>query len=305
MWKQNLSLPLTAIALALLSSCRCLETRDSALDGLDTLFREIGFSPACVSHTLAFCENFSKSSSSVPKKSENCNFTWKTTLGQGDAQSTRNCAELLNLGDQKSGIRTVYPFSCCKNRPVSVFCDQTTDGGGWTLIQHREALPQRENFNRDWVEYQLGFGKLDQEFWLGLENIHALVSSTLMELRVDLEDFEGKKRWAKYDYFYIENADTQYRLHLGPYSGNAGDSLSYHRGQKFSTKDKDNDDHAKTSCSVAHRGAWWYKSCHHSNLNGHHYEGNHTSYADGINWKSFHEYHYSLKVSSLSIRPKI
>ena len=32
--------------------------------------------------------------------------------------------------------------------------------------------------------------------------------------------------------------------------GNAGDSLSYHKGQAFSTKDKDNDKHSSVNCAV-------------------------------------------------------
>ncbi|MCL4148578.1 UNVERIFIED_CONTAM: hypothetical protein GTU68_005815 [Idotea baltica] len=157
----------------------------------------------------------------------------------------RNCADLLKQGDHESGVRTVFPFSCCEGRPISVWCDQTTDGGGWTLIQHREDLPQRENFFRNWVEYQLGFGNVTKEFWLGLEPIHALVSETLMEMRIELTDFEDKKRWAKYDYFYIGDSVGKYILDLGEYSGDAGDSFSGQKGSKFSTKDQDNDSYAK------------------------------------------------------------
>ncbi|RXG70053.1 Ficolin-2 [Armadillidium vulgare] len=84
------------------------------------------------------------------------------------------------------------------------FVIKKTDGGGWTVIQYRYDFAKRENFYRRWTEYKLGFGNLESEFWLGLDNIHALVSDSLMELRIDLEDYEGNIiRWANYSYFQI------------------------------------------------------------------------------------------------------
>lgn len=41
----------------------------------------------------------------------------------------------------------------------------------------------------------------------------------------------------------------------------AGDSLSYHAGQKFSTPDVDNDEWKDGACASEHGGAWWYKEC--------------------------------------------
>lgn len=40
-----------------------------------------------------------------------------------------------------------------------------------------------------------------------------------------------------------------------------------------------------------------------SNLNGRYLGGNHTSQADGINWKSGQGYQYSYKVSEMKVRP--
>lgn len=50
-----------------------------------------------------------------------------------------------------------------------VWCDLETNGGGWTVIQRRaEAVENAEDFYRTWVEYQNGFGRLDNSFWLGI-----------------------------------------------------------------------------------------------------------------------------------------
>ncbi|WAR22084.1 LOW QUALITY PROTEIN: TEuncharacterized [Mya arenaria] len=41
--------------------------------------------------------------------------------------------------------------------------------------------------------------------------------------------------------FWIENESENYRLQVDGYSGNAGDSLTYHDNFEFTTKDRDND----------------------------------------------------------------
>ncbi|MCL4159006.1 UNVERIFIED_CONTAM: hypothetical protein GTU68_027013 [Idotea baltica] len=186
--------------------------------------------------------------------------------------------------------------------PISVFCDQTTDGGGWTVIQRRADLPQREDFFRDWAAYQRSFGNRTGEFWLGLDNIHALVSQTPMELRVDLEDFEGEKRWAKYDKFYIKDSAGNYKLTLGEYSGDAGDSLYYHNGGSFSTKAKDNDN-GEENCDEGRKGARCYDYCDHSNFNGFQHKGPDSPKGEVITWNQLHGEMYSLKSTALSVRP--
>ena len=72
---------------------------------------------------------------------------------------------------------------------------------------------------------------------------------------------------------------------------------------RFSTKDQDNDIWSGF-CAVAFKGAWWYKYCHHSNLNGQYLGGPHATYADGINWEAFRGRDYSLKRSEMKLRPQ-
>ena len=54
----------------------------------------------------------------------------------------------------------------------NVYCDQTTAGGGWTVIQ--EKMDGSVNFNRTQDDYKHGFGNLVGEFWLGLDKINRL-----------------------------------------------------------------------------------------------------------------------------------
>jgi len=79
--------------------------------------------------------------------------------------------------------------------------------------------------------------------------------------------------------------------------------MANHRGRKFSTRDQDNDEGASGPCAVIFKGAWWYDDCHHSNLNGRYLRGSHTSYADGVNWRHWKGYYYSLRFTEMKIRP--
>ncbi|XP_071139119.1 ficolin-1-like [Mytilus edulis] len=164
-----------------------------------------------------------------------------------------------------------------------------TAGFGWTVFQSR--MDGTVDFNKTWKDYEIGFGDLKSEFWLGNKFINLLTSSETYNMYIHLEDFEGNSRYAEYTEFSIGDATTKYTLNLSGYSGTAGDSLMYfynsntwnQNGMMFSTYDKDND-RSPSNCALAYKGAWWYNSCHYSNLNGKYLGGQHSSNADGINW---------------------
>ena len=63
-----------------------------------------------------------------------------------------------------------------------------------------------------------------------------------------------------------------------------GNSLNDGDGQQFSTKDRDNDGQRSMNCANKNNGAWWYKNCHRSNLNGKYLENGQTGIFWG-NWK--------------------
>ncbi|KAK2553860.1 Tenascin-R [Acropora cervicornis] len=80
----------------------------------------------------------------------------------------------------------------------------------------------------------------------------------------------------------------------------AGDSLRYHQGQAFSTKDRDYDSRSEEKCAVSYTGAWWYNGCYASNLNGRYLNGEIRS--QGMVWKNNA---FSVKKSEMKIRPQI
>lgn len=82
-------------------------------------------------------------------------------------------------------------------------------------------------------------------------------------------------------------------------------SFSLLSNMKFSTRDEDNDRSRGTDCAGMHKGGWWYKSCHHSNLNGLYLKGRHPKIPGGVAWLDFRGYRYSLKRTEMKVKPII
>ncbi|BFZ04534.1 hypothetical protein BsWGS_07573 [Bradybaena similaris] len=148
---------------------------------------------------------------------------------------------------------------------VPALCDTETDGGGWVIIQRRTKGDV--DFYRGWADYKKGFGTLDSDYWIGLDVIHNLTTQGYTELRFDMQ-YNGYNYFAHYSQFAVDDELSKYQLSMMEYTGTAGDSFTYHRWRLFTTYDSDNDNVDSTNCARQFHGAWWYRSCYHSNLNG-------------------------------------
>ncbi|XP_068730155.1 ryncolin-2-like [Montipora capricornis] len=208
----------------------------------------------------------------------------------------KTCADVFNSGEKISGVYKIDPDGLGE---FEVYCDHKTAGGGWTVFQKRQD--GSVDFFRAWDAYKRGFGNLNGEFWLGLDKIHRLTVSSSNKLRVDLEDIHGNTAFAEYSSVTVASERAKYQLSLGNYSGTAGDSLAYHRGQAFSTKDRDNDQ-TGVNCALGNKGAWWYNACDYSNLNGLYLNGKIDG--SGMKWYHWKKNAYSVKRSEMKIRPQ-
>jgi len=229
-------------------------------------------------------------------------FLWiATSVNSAGVTTKRDCTHIqscLTRGEYSSGPYEIQVGD--GKRPVRVSCDMKTDGGGWTVIQRRVDASVSFH-NKTWDEYSEGFGDPLGNFWLGLSYLHSILVQGRYVLRIDLEDWEGNRRVAEYDDFLVGGQTCQYKLiKIGEYCGDAGDSLRYHVGMKFSTMDRDND----AKCAKTYKGAWWFNGCHESDLNGEYKPvGVITTFAEGINWYAWKDRYYSLKRSEMKIRP--
>ncbi|XP_048051124.1 microfibril-associated glycoprotein 4-like [Megalobrama amblycephala] len=221
-----------------------------------------------------------------------------------DENTPVDCSDLYKAGQTVSGIYSIYPGS---GAPVWVYCDMISDGkdedkGGWTVFQRR--MDGSVNFYRPWNQYKRGFGNVESEYWLGLENMYQLTRNRKYMLRVDLEDFTGKKVFAQYLSFSVDCETDGYKLHVSGFSnGGAGDSLTYHNDMKFSTFDKDQDIW-DSNCAKKYLGAFWYNNCHYANPNGVYLWGEDpTIFAIGNVWYHYKNSHaVGLKSISMKIR---
>ncbi|RXM95707.1 Angiopoietin-4 [Acipenser ruthenus] len=88
------------------------------------------------------------------------------------------------------------------------------------------------------------------------------------------------------------------------YSGTPGQQSSLViQGTSFSTRDSDNDN-CLCKCALMLTGGWWFDACGLSNLNGMYYPAGHNiRKLNGIKWHHFRGPSYSLRATTMMIRP--
>ncbi|KAM3857483.1 uncharacterized protein ACN63O_018510 [Diretmus argenteus] len=265
---------------------------------------------------------------------EGCQEPCKTTCPI-PVVSGKECEDIFRRGGKDSQMYMIQPDSFYP--PYKVFCDQSTQNGGWLLIQNR--MDGSVDFGRRWDEYRLGFGNVafdvgkghcetPGEYWLGNNRISQLTKMGPTEVLIEMEDWAGSKVYAQYRQFTIQSETSNYILAINDYSGTAGNTflegstqlygenrtMTIHNGMMFSTYDRDNDNWTpgdpSKQCAKEDGGGWWYNRCHSANPNGRYYMGGaYTQHMakhgtdDGVVWMNWKGSWYSLKTISMKIRP--
>ena len=201
---------------------------------------------------------------------------------------------------KSSGVYTIANFCGVKCSNTRAYCDTTSGGGGWLVVQRRQD--GSIDFNRGWVDYEDGFGSLTGEFWYGLRPLYCLTNQGQWEMRIDFTLTDGTKSYLSYSSFRVGTASSNYQLSISKFNritssdpfSDAEESLN---GMSFTTKDKDNDRWRNHNCavhSVGDVGGWWYRSCSAIFLNNQ-YESTHGIKING-SWKA-------TRFTEMKIRP--
>ncbi|XP_034622255.1 angiopoietin-2 isoform X1 [Trachemys scripta elegans] len=212
----------------------------------------------------------------------------------------KDCAEAFKSGLTTSGIYTLTVPNSAEEKKT--YCDMESSGGGWTVIQRRKD--GSVDFHRTWKEYKMGFGDPAGEYWLGNELVSQLTNQKRYVLKIHLKDWEGNEAYSLYEHFYLAGEELKYRIQLKGLTGTAGKISSISQpGNDFSTKDADNDK-CICKCSQMLTGGWWFDACGPSNLNGMYYPlRQNTNKFNGIKWYYWKGSGYSLKATTMMIRP--
>ena len=152
----------------------------------------------------------------------------------------QNCCNLTAFPSSKSPSAVYQMESCippCEVSPFTVsnsaaYCDMVTDGGGWTVIQ-RNKKNSPVDFNRQWTDYEKGFGDLNTEFWYGLESLHCLTQRGQWEMRVDYQFNNKTWSYLHYNQFSVGSASEEYPLTVGGYTGVDTNHFAIHNSMQF------------------------------------------------------------------------
>uniref|UniRef100_A0A914W049 Nondiscriminating glutamyl-tRNA synthetase EARS2, mitochondrial n=1 Tax=Plectus sambesii TaxID=2011161 RepID=A0A914W049_9BILA len=194
------------------------------------------------------------------------------------ARIMTDCKDWFDHGALTDGIYSINPTG---NRSFNVFCDMTTDYGGWTVFQRR-VDGNLMFFYKYWSEYRVGFNNgLDKNLWLGNDNIYVLTNKdSNVELRIDIwgDRKPGSSNpnghwWEKRTNFIIEDEAHYYSLRVSSsFTGNAevpGQSMSWSTATNFVTIDSSHG--TSNFCNEKQIGGWWANTlggCAYSSLNG-------------------------------------
>ena len=182
----------------------------------------------------------------------------------------------FSVSPPKSRVYNITKFCGDCGTVAEGYCDAITAGGGWLVIQRRQD--GSEDFDRDWMDYEEGFGNLTGEFWYGLKSMHCLTHQGQWEMRIDYEITNGTKGYLSYSDFRVGPVTEQYPLTISGFSGPSyapvtdpfGRTLwginTVLNGSKFTTRDRDNDMWIDRNCAVDNwagfnGGGWWYRGC--------------------------------------------
>jgi len=184
----------------------------------------------------------------------------------------RSCKTISNTKNEilSDGVYKIDPDGILGENSFDVYCDMTTDGGGWTVIASSFVNSSSSPFNKTWTSVvNNGVGNItdiNSDFFISMKkyikmaNIDNPVQYVWYSKSGKPSDAwqktqEYKKHYLKNDGYYTWKGEEIWVLNGG---------IRY-MDMKLSTYDKDNDTHT-TSCALSFKSFGWYSNCHNAHF---------------------------------------